>query len=894
MMKKLAFASLGLISAMAMAAAPRDVVYSVLGETETIKLPYWFIYEYGKATADSSGTSKTAGRVVKVTGVSTSSTIKEYSGGGMGFGWMQEKSGTKYVDVPYDLSKYDGLCITYSATQKFRLELKQGSVTDDNNFGVVVPKQTSMDTLFVPFNDFAQEDWGEDLLDLDLTDQLGVQFSFKDKMGGTSNTIKVQQVVLGSSCTTYAPELLPGYTTPGAYELNEGDTLSFDLSKMFKDEDSEPTVSVRIEEGSSFLSLLSEASSFTLKDVVKFIPVANSSGKAKVTFAATDGAHPEVTFEATITVVDLENPPVALDDEYEVDEDDTLTVKFATGVLANDYDLDDGGNDNLTASVVTEPEHGTLKLTPATGAFVYVPEKDYFGTDTWTYKVTHEDGTESETATVTITVKPVADPPVVKVVDKDAFDVTLTLEEDFDPETVSPILIPKTAILFSDPDGAETLTIGALGTKVNAALTEDEDNYIITLSPVEDANGVADIILFATDGTDTVKSPEINFKITPVADDPKASADQYEVEAGDTLVVAADKGLLANDVNPDDATVELKAVLDSEPDDGEFTLKEDGSFTYVAGEEGKVMFTYHAETEDGAKSAETKVVITIKYKNLAPEIEKGVLEELTTAFAKLEEDFLKPVTYTATDMQGWFVDDLTKPAKLKYAASTEDSIVKVTLTKDGTLQVAAIKNACGETSFTVTATDEAGLATDLVVPVSVACVNDKPVLLAMPDTAEASLPDFELKIDMNKYVSDPEGDPLTFTFTPNDLTKNNVTYTEKDGILTIKPKEDAKLLKGQFLVFTVKAADKVGDVSFRICVKLTSGGAVAITPAIASKMGWQGVITQQKGSVALFDMQGRLMWTAKLPVNEGDVRAAASQVQGRKILQINKQVWTIR
>jgi hypothetical protein len=60
------------------------------------------------------------------------------------------------------------------------------------------------------------------------------------------------------------------------------------------------------------------------------------------------------------------------------------------------------------------------------------------------------------------------------------------------------------------------------------------------------------------------------------------------------------------------------------------------------------------------------------------------------------------------------------------------------------------------------------------------------------------------------------------------------------------------------------------------------------------KANWQGAIGANRGSVALFDMQGRVMWKAKLPVSEADVRNAAAQVQGRKILQVNRQTWTIK
>ena len=93
-------------------------------------------------------------------------------------------------------------------------------------------------------------------------------------------------------------------------------------------------------------------------------------------------------------------------DAYNIDEDGTLTVD-ASGVLANDEDSDD---DSLTAVLVTGPEHGTLEL-KADGSFIYTPDADFHGTDTFTYA--SDDGflNPSET-TVTITVNPVNDAPV--------------------------------------------------------------------------------------------------------------------------------------------------------------------------------------------------------------------------------------------------------------------------------------------------------------------------------------------------------------------------------------------------------------------------------------------------------------------------------------------------
>ena len=109
----------------------------------------------------------------------------------------------------------------------------------------------------------------------------------------------------------------------------------------------------------------------------------------------------------TITVTPVNDAPVAVDDAYEVDEDADLTVLAAQGVLANDTDVD---NDLLTATLVNGPAHGTLVLAED-GSFVYTPEANFNGTDSFTYKAT--DGTlESNLATVTITVKPVNDWPV--------------------------------------------------------------------------------------------------------------------------------------------------------------------------------------------------------------------------------------------------------------------------------------------------------------------------------------------------------------------------------------------------------------------------------------------------------------------------------------------------
>lgn len=97
---------------------------------------------------------------------------------------------------------------------------------------------------------------------------------------------------------------------------------------------------------------------------------------------------------------------------------------------------------------------------------------------------------------------------------------------------------------------------------------------------------------------------------------PIAHADSFAVEPGATLVITNPAlGLLANDADPDDALapggkVLLSAQLVSEPADGLLVFRADGTFTYIASEDGpsEVTFTYRA-TDMNLLSQDTTVTI---------------------------------------------------------------------------------------------------------------------------------------------------------------------------------------------------------------------------------------------------------------------------------------------
>ena len=97
--------------------------------------------------------------------------------------------------------------------------------------------------------------------------------------------------------------------------------------------------------------------------------------------------------------VTIDHAPVAVNDNYTINENTILDINASTGVLANDSDVD--GN-ALTAVLQTGPSYGTLTF-KADGSFSYIPWLCFVGTDTFTYQA-YDGMVYSNTATVTITV----------------------------------------------------------------------------------------------------------------------------------------------------------------------------------------------------------------------------------------------------------------------------------------------------------------------------------------------------------------------------------------------------------------------------------------------------------------------------------------------------------
>ncbi|OWV14044.1 hypothetical protein B7989_00820 [Fibrobacter sp. UWB5] len=821
------------------------------------------------------------------------SATNESSAAGMGFAWAKNEG-------EISLAAYKGVCLTYSATSQFRLEFKQSTISDYDYYGVVLNKSTAQKSVFIDFADLTQEGWG-DAADFDLTAQQALQFAYKQSLAAetgnsTTNTIAISAVSLGNSCGGHAPELI---ATETEKDLNEGDTLKLDLSKVFADED-EDIVSYSVSIVSEKAGAVKLADSLYAKTgSVKLVTGANPSGSATVTVIAVDATKKSAGYVLTVTPVDRENAPVAVNDSYTTKEETKLVKStLSLGVMLNDYDPDD---DDFVPQLVSTTEHGELDFNEKTGGFTYTPAKDFFGADSFTYQLVEskaDDPLTSNVAVVKIEVTNVNDPLTIAIVDSTIsfgeaeykLGDTLVVQEDFEPTTV---IIPVANVAFVDPD-----FVGEAEAKVNVKSSgvikvqynKMGSNHLIDLLPIDNADGVSKVTMFAVDGKDTA-SVSFFVMVTPVADPPVALDDAYSVSAGTVAKIAAAEGVLKNDKNPDNAKSKLTAVLKDNAAAGKVTLAADGSFTYESTEAAEQdVFTYVVVNEEGDSSELAAVVLTIVQ---PPVFIEDSLPSITKRFANLKEEF-STKQIRILDLQDWFTDEKDK-GKLTFTARSEDSLLNpVVNTTTKYFVLASVKNACGETNFILTAKNSRGGSVDVAIPVSIECVNDKPVLEKLLDTLYIGAGVWKDTIDLNDFVTDPDGDTLVFTITESKALAEKLSW-EQEGNLFIAESKDS-LAKGTVIKFDVKAADASTYVKYTLVLIADEApkASIKLTIAAAPKMNWQSAILANRGAVALFDMQGRVMWKAKLPVSEADVRNAAAQVQGRKILQVNKQSWTIK
>jgi PAS domain S-box-containing protein len=286
---------------------------------------------------------------------------------------------------------------------------------------------------------------------------------------------------------------------------------------------------------------------------VTVTPASNRFGTTDFAYTVSDGNGETDTATVTVNVAPTNDAPESNNDSYSVDEDGTLNIG-APGVLEDDTDLDDllGPLTALTTVLVNGPDDGTLTLNP-NGSFVYEPNANFNGTDSFTYRAT--DGTvNSNVATVMINVSAVNDAP--------GFDLQTnpnqTVSEDAGTQTVAGFATNASA----GPANESSQTVSFAVTNDNHALFSGQPTIspsgTLTYTPASNANGTANVTVTATDNGGDNTSGERTFTITANA-------------VNDVPTVT-----LSGAANASEGQTKTYGFTVTDPDPGGFTLNSSG------------------------------------------------------------------------------------------------------------------------------------------------------------------------------------------------------------------------------------------------------------------------------------------------------------------------------
>jgi gliding motility-associated-like protein len=200
----------------------------------------------------------------------------------------------------------------------------------------------------------------------------------------------------------------------------------------------------------------------SVQSISDYIQESNETFIVKVT--GTTGPVGNTSDTGTGTILDDDQKPIANDDNLTTDED--IVLQGNSNV--NDFPNMKPGD---IWTILTQPTHGKATMNPD-GTFIYTPNANYNGSDSFTYKLCDTDG-DCDDATVFISMKPVDDFPVAN---DDTFNAHMdgVLDDFVDDNDIpsgdggnvwSIVKQPTTGTVLFNPDGSFTYTpnVGYLG-----------------------------------------------------------------------------------------------------------------------------------------------------------------------------------------------------------------------------------------------------------------------------------------------------------------------------------------------------------------------------------------------------------------------------------------------
>lgn len=380
--------------------------------------------------------------------------------------------------------------------------------------------------------------------------------------------------------------------------------------------------------------------------------------------------------------------PVATGDSASTHED----VPVLVNVLTNDTDADAGDTLTIQSFDATSITDGTLADNGG-GQFLFTPAPDFSGTQTFTYGVT--DGTDVVTATATIIVAAINDPPsFTRGADQ-------TVAEDAGPQLV----VNWATAIRAGPanEAAQTLAFAVVADDPALFTTQpsiDATTGDLTFTPAAGISGNTTVTVELTDdggsangGSDTATPAAFDLSITTQNDPPNAVDDTASTD--EDAAVTIDVLTNDTDVDPGDALT-VQSFNTAGITSGALTDAGGGQFTFIPEPDfhGPQTFSYVVADLSGATSS-AMVTITVDPQPDAPVARDDtyVVEANTTLN-------VSPPGVLANDTDA---DD----DPVTISANTQPTQGTLALQPDGQFSYGAGATA-GTFSFSYTVTDDSG------------------------------------------------------------------------------------------------------------------------------------------------------------------------------------------
>ncbi|OED72106.1 tandem-95 repeat protein [Vibrio cyclitrophicus] len=557
-----------------------------------------------------------------------------------------------------------------------------------------------------------------------------VNFSF-DVSDGTDT-------VSANIDVSVTPENDPPVAGSTSYTVNEDNSITIsDAQLLATSSDIEGDVSIDsvTYSGSDGVLEINGNGTYT------FSPNENFSGEIALDVVVTDEEGATDATTAGITVLEVNDPPVAGPTSYTIDEDSVLTFNESQ-VLLNASDVE--GDVELVGISYDGPD-GIFSVN-GDGTCSYAPNENFNGQVQLGVTIRDEDGAEVDTV-INVDVLPINDAPV-------SGDLAYNVNED------GSITLSQEQLLSqaSDVEGQD-LTASDLTVDGNATVTANDDGSF-TIVPEANFNGDIDIQFNITDGTDTVQATA-DLTVNPVNDLPVPQDQQFSIEEDGTLQFT-DADLLtgATDIDGDNLTVEGISYTGG---DGVLTDHGDGTYTFAPNENfnGDVNFSF--DVSDGTETVSANIDVTVTPENDPPVAgSTSYMVNEDNAITISDEQLLA----NSSDVEGAVsVDSVT------YSGT--DGVFQDN--GDGSYTFLPNENFSGDISLDLIVADEDGSIDETTAGITVLEVNDPPVAGPTSYTIdEDSVLTFsESQILVN--ASDVEGD----------VELVGINYDGSDGIFTV-------------------------------------------------------------------------------------------------------------